>query len=109
MSDSRYAAPDASVGASANDVDSPTSRLSKRITWSPRADEQLAPLVGVVRALAAEAVDHQQRRVGGVAERVVVELAVAVGGPSRSPCHGRDHGRVGRHAAQIHASRGRVA
>ena len=37
MSDNRYAAPDASTGASANDVDRPTSRLSKRITWRPRA------------------------------------------------------------------------
>ena len=37
MSDRRYAAPWSSVGAPAKDVESPTSRLSKRITWNPRA------------------------------------------------------------------------
>ena len=69
----------------------------------PARREHLAPLLGVVDALAAEPVDHQQRRVGRVAERVVVELAGAVGGPSRSPCHGLDSGRSRVRPARIRA------
>ena len=83
-----------STGAPANDVDRPTSRLSKRMTWKPAVGEHLAPRVLVVGALAAEAVDEQQRRVGRVAERVVVQLAGAVGGAAGADgsCHVLDSG-----------------
>ena len=56
--------------------ESPVSRLSKRTTWKPWAANFSHHGVGVVDALRAQAVDEQQRRVRGRAERLVVELDV---------------------------------
>ena len=81
MSDSRYAAP-VLVGRGAGERRrQPDVAVVEADHVEPAPGEHLAPLVGVVDALAAETVDHQQGRVGRIAERVVVELAGAVHAP----------------------------
>ena len=83
MSDSRYAAP-CVVGRGAGERRrQPDVAVVEADHVEPARGEHLAPLVGVVDALAAETVDHQQGRISRIAEGVVVELARAVHGASR--------------------------
>ena len=54
-------------------VDSPTSRLSKRITWKPWSASRRQNSGSQWMSWKPEPHDQQQRRVGGVAEGVVLE------------------------------------
>ena len=82
MSLTVYASPCSPTGAVSNFDDMPTSRLSNRTTCRPLGDEHRAPVLVVVDALTPQAVDEEQRRVVGIPERLVVDLATAVLTPS---------------------------